>query len=212
MHARTIRLHHKTVTKLLRLKKEAEEEGEHRVARRIHAVVLNSEGYTSGDLATILKVGRSRVSEWLANYEQLGYEGLLEGFRPGRPPLLTEKQLLELADIVESGPIAYGYDCGVWTSPMIGQVIENEFGIAYHPGHVRKMLHHLGFSVQRPKKVLARADPEAQDKWHRYTFPNLKKKPGAKGSRSSSRTKRASGRTRPSTRRGAGSADRLKSP
>ena len=89
---------------------------------------------------------------------------------------------MELADIVESGPVAYGFDCGVWTSPMIGRVIEDEFGVTYHPGHVRKLLHDLGFSVQRPRKVLARADPEAQDKWHRHTFPNLKKKRSAKDS------------------------------
>lgn len=212
MQARAIRLHHKTASKLIRLKAEAEKDGAHRVARRIHAVLLNSEGYTSGDLASLLKVGRSRVSEWLANYEEHGYEGILEGFRPGRPPLLTEEQMVNLSDIIESGPVAYGYDCGIWTSPMISQVIQDEFGITYHPGHVRKLLHKLGFSVQRPKKILARANPEAQDKWHRHTFPSLKKKPNAKASPSSSQTKRASGKTPPSTRRGAGSGDRRKSP
>jgi len=211
MRARTIQLHHSTVPKLLRLKRDAEKEGARRVARRIQAVLLNSEGYTSGELASLLKVGRSRVSEWLANYEQHGYEGLLEGHRSGRPCLLTDKQMVELADIVESGPVAYGYDCGVWTSPMICRVIEEEFGVTYHAGHVRKLLRKLGFSVQRPRKVLARADLAAQDKWHRHTFPNLKKKRGAKGSRSSSRTKRVSGRTQRSTRRGAGSASRRKS-
>ncbi len=181
MRARIIHLHHMTLAKLLRLKKEAEEEGVPRVARRIHAVVLNSEGYTSGDLASVLKAPRSRVSEWLANYEKHGYEGLLEGFRPGRPSLLTEGQLVELSDIVESGPVAYGFDIGVWTSPMIRRVIAEEFGVEYHPGHVRKLLHRLGFSVQRPKRILARADPKKQDKWHRYTFPRLKKKAQREG-------------------------------
>jgi transposase len=42
---------------------------------------------------------------------------------------------------------------------------------------VRKLLHGLGFSVQRPRRVLARADAEEQDRWHRRTYPNLKKKP-----------------------------------
>jgi transposase len=56
-------------------------------------------------------------------------------------------------------------------------VIEEEFGVAYHPGHVRKLLHNLGFSVQRPRRVLARADAEEQDRWHRRVYPNLKKKP-----------------------------------
>ena len=175
MIPRVVSLHPKTRDKLTRLWKEAEREGSYRVARRVHAVLLNSEGQTSGDLARILGVGRSRVSEWLANYAAYGFEGLLEGFRPGRPRRLTDTQNTLLADIVESGPVAYGFDCGVWTSPMIARVIEDEFGVDYHPGHVRKLLHQLGFSVQRPSRVLARADAGEQDRWHRHTFPNLKK-------------------------------------
>ena len=33
----------------------------------------------------------------------------------------------------------------------------------------------MGFSVQRPRRVLARADAAEQDRWHRRTYPNLKK-------------------------------------
>jgi transposase len=81
-----------------------------------------------------------------------------------------------LGDILDSGPVAYGFLSGVWTSPMVARVIEEEFGVLYHPGHVRKLLGHLGFSVQYPKQVLSRAKPEARDRWHRYTYPRIKKK------------------------------------
>jgi transposase len=60
---------------------------------------------------------------------------------------------------------------------MIAWVIEEEFGVQYHPGHVRKLLHAWGFSVQRPRRILARADVAAQDRWRRRIYPNLKKKP-----------------------------------
>ena len=86
-------------------------------------------------------------------------------------------------DILDSGPVAYGLDSGVWTSPMITWVIEEEFDVQYHPGHVRKLLHSLGYSVQRPRRRLARANAWEQDRWHRYTYPNLKKKPKRKTGR-----------------------------
>lgn len=203
MTPRFLQLHHSTYKKLARLQKEAEREGAYRVSKRLQAVLLNSEGRSSGELADILRAPRSRVSEWLANYEAFGVEGLLEGFRCGRPPLMTETQMLELYDIVESGPVAYGLDSGVWTSPMIARIIEEEFGVNYHPGHVRKLLHQIGFSVQRPRRILARADAEEQDRWHRRTFPNLKKKPKARTLRSSSPTKPASARIPRSTQHGA---------
>jgi transposase len=107
------------------------------VAKRLQAVVLNSEGQTSGELARILKAPRSKVSEWLQRYQTEGVDGLLEGYRSGRPSELTEKQQQQLEDIVDSGPVAYGLDNGIWTSPMIAWVIEEEFGVQYHPGHAQ---------------------------------------------------------------------------
>ncbi|MBE3039862.1 MAG: helix-turn-helix domain-containing protein, partial [Chloroflexi bacterium] len=78
MVRRILSLHPKTSAKLARLKKEAEREGAYRVAKRLQAVLLNSKGSSSGELASILSAPRSRVSEWLANYEAYGVEGLLE--------------------------------------------------------------------------------------------------------------------------------------
>ena len=89
MRARLLRLHPSTHKRLIRLSKEAQRDGAYRVAKRLQAVVLNSEGRSSGELAGILKAPRSKVSEWLARYEAHGIEGLLEGYRSGRPPQLT---------------------------------------------------------------------------------------------------------------------------
>lgn len=206
MLPRILRLHPKSYGYLARLRKQAEQDGAYRVAKRLHAVLLNADERSSGQIAEILKAPRSKVSEWLANYERHGVEGLLEGQRSGRPPRLSDAQRVQLADIIDSGPVAYGLDAGVWTSPMISRVIEDEFAIQFHPGHVRRVLAQLGFSVQRPRRVLARAEPSAQERWRRRTYPNIKKKPTGKGERSSSPTKPASDKTRPSMRRGRGSA------
>lgn len=212
MLARLLQLHPSTRQRLVLLSKEAERDGAYRVAKRLRAVVLNAEGHTSGELAKILQAPRSKVSEWLQRYQSEGVNGLLEGHRSGRPPELTAKQQQQLADILDSGPVAYGLDTGVWTSPMMAWVIEEQFGVQYHPGHVRKLLRGWGFSVQRPRRVLARADAAAQDRWRRHIYPALKKKPARDTGRSSSRTKPASGKTRRSTPLGAGSDTRRKSP
>jgi len=212
MVPRIISIRPKAFEKLSRLREAAEKDGAYRVAKRLQAVLLNSQGHSSGELSDILQAPRSKVSEWLANYEAHGVEGLLEGFRSGRPPLLNVAQLTALYDIIESGPVAYGLDSGVWTSPKIAYVIAEEFSVAYHPGHVRRLLSQIGFSVQRPRRVLAKADPAQQDRWHRRTYPNLKKKPCANTGRSSSRTKLASARTPRSTQRGAQLGARRKYP
>lgn len=175
MRARFLRLPAKQAQELSALQREAERDGAYRVARRIHAVLLSHQRHTSGEIADLLGAPRSKVSLWLGQYESYGWEALLEGHRCGRPKELTSAQLSQLDGVIDSGPIAYGFSSGVWTSPMIARIIEEEFNVHYHPGHVRKLLKALGFSVQRPRRQLAKADPAAQDRWQRYTYPRLKK-------------------------------------
>ena len=177
MRAKFLKLHSKTVAKLKKSRKEAEIDGAYRVAKRLHAIILNSEGNTSGDISHILDTPRSCVCQWLNNYEQYGYDGLLEGYRSGRPSGLTDSQKEILSDIVESGPVAYGFLSGVWTAVMIGHIIQSEFNISYDSRHVRRILDELDFSLQRPKRLLANADLDRQNRWIRYTYPNIKKKP-----------------------------------
>ena len=202
MRARFIRLAAKKALELRGLQREAEHDGAYRVARRIHAVLLNDQRHTSSEIAVLLGAPRSKVSLWLSQYERYGWEALLEGHRSGRPKELTAAQLSQLDGIIDSGPIAYGFSSGVWTSPMIARVVVEEFQVHYHPGHVRKVLKALGFSVQRPRRLLAKGDPVEQDRWQRYTYPRLKKKRLTTGRCCSLGTRPASGKTRPSTRLG----------
>ena len=70
----------------------------------------------------------------------------------------------------------HGLNTGVWTSPLIAQVIAEEFAVSYHPGQVRRLLKGLNFSVQRPKTRLVLADHKKQNRWIRYIHPNLTKR------------------------------------
>src|SRR5438045_9116251 len=99
MLARLLRLHPSTYKRLVRLTKEAERDGAYRVAKRLRAVVLNSEGHTSGELAKILQVPRSKVSEWLQRYQTEAVDGLLAGYRSGRPSELPEQPRQQSGDV-----------------------------------------------------------------------------------------------------------------
>jgi transposase len=171
----------RTVNKLIGLRKEAKKENEYRVATRIHAIILSIEGNTSGEIAALLKANRTNIPVWINNWNDYGQNGLLEGHRSGRKSGLTTEDKEALHDIIESSPVAYGLNTGVWTSKIITGVIEDEFGISFHPGHVRKILTEIGFSVQRPRYKLAKAEEAKKNKWIRYTYPNLKKTPKRKG-------------------------------
>ena len=142
---------------------------------RLQSVLLNDEGYTSGEIAHKVGASRQKVSMWLKTYSESGIEGLYEGSRPGRPSALSPDEIETLCGIIDSGPVAYGLDTGVWTSPLIRDVIVDEFRVKYHEGHVRKLLKEFGFSVQRPKRFLALADQQKRREWINERYPKIKK-------------------------------------
>lgn len=166
----------RTKQKLLALKKQAQADKQPRVFQRIQGIIMSLEKQTTVQIAKLLNVDRTTVYLWISNWNNHKEDGLLEGHRSGRPARLNQKQYQCLYDIVESGPVAYGFNSGVWTSTMVAQVINDEFGVSYHPAHVRKLLKKIGFSVQRPTTGLIQASKKKKNKWTRYTYPNLKKK------------------------------------
>jgi len=170
----------RTVKRLLALRRFAQADKAPRVALRVQGILMSLGGHSTGDIARDLQVHRSGVPVWIDHWNRYGEEGLLEGHRSGRPAELEASQREQLSDILDSGPVAYGLETGIWTSPLVGRVIREEFGCSYHPGHVRKLLRQLGYSVQRPTTRLVQADVRQKRKWTRYTYPNLKKTPKGK--------------------------------
>ena len=174
--------------------------------RRAKCVLGYIDGRAAIDLAKEIGLDRSAIAKWIGWYNADGADGLRTRPLPGRSPRLTDEQRAEVARVVEAGPLAAGFQSGMWTGALIGQWIEQRLGVHYHPQHIPRLLHQLGFSVQRPRKRLAAADLQRQEMWLRTTFPAIKKKPLPAGASSSSRTRPASGSTARSTRRGVASA------
>lgn len=154
---------------------KAEREKDIRLWKRVKSIMLYLQGEKPVNIARILNVGFKSVYRWIDKYLKGSIQSLYEGEHTGRPTLLTAEQMAWLSEILDSGPIAYGFETGIWSCPIVQHVIEEEFGVTYHHDHVRKILHKLNFTVQQPKKKLALAKPELQQKWVRETYPALKK-------------------------------------
>src|SRR3954447_23021097 len=82
--------------------------GECLIETKVEVHEMTVRGYTSGELAELLQSPRSKVCEWLQRYQSDGVDGLLEGYRSGRPSELSQKQQQQLGDILDSGPVACG--------------------------------------------------------------------------------------------------------
>jgi len=162
--------------KLVQLRSEAKRAGDLDLWRRAKAVLGYIRGRSVIQMSDELDVTRGAINRWLQWFNAEGVDGLRPRPQTGRPPRLGEAERKALTEIILAGPQAAGFNTGIWTGPMVRQVIEKRFGVRFHNHYVPVLLHKLGFSVQRPRKRLASADAAAQDYWVRVKFPRIKKK------------------------------------
>ena len=157
--------------------------------RRFAALKLLRQGYNQSEVARRVKVCSQTVSRWARTVSHQGEKALDAAGRAGRKPLLDEKQRGRLMARLLEGPEKLGYETPLWTCDRVGHLIQEEFGIRYHSGHVWKILRQLNWSPQRPAGRALERNEEAIAHWKRKTCPEIKKKPKKKGARSSSSTK-----------------------
>jgi len=157
--------------------------------RRFEAIRLLDEGLNQTDIARRLKVSRSTVVRWVGQYRHQGREALCKAGRVGRKPMLSREDYRHLKNLLVRGPEALGYETPLWTCPRVAHLMEQEFGIRYHEGHVWKVLIGLGWSPQRPTGKARERNEQQIRTWKRKTWPAIKKKRAGKDARSSSSTK-----------------------
>jgi transposase len=197
--------------RLRSLLEESQRNGDLEQWRRAKAVLGYLDGRRVVALSDDLGVTRGSINRWLQWYDRLGAAGLRTRVPPGPAPRLTAVQRRELVAVIEAGSQSAGFTSGVWTGPMIGDWIRRRFGVRYHHQYIPELLHKLGFSVQRPRRRLARADKARQAIWLKKIFPSIKKKPSPAEASSSSATKSAFGSTERYIARGRALANSLAS-
>src|SRR4051794_9188583 len=112
--------------------------------RRSRTVLLKQQGWYQRwyqrDIGEALGVSEETVSRWLNRVRDGGPAALRTRPRSGRPPKLSAAAKRLIPEFLWHGPEAYGFHGQVWTCARIARVIEEEFGVRYHPDHVSRLL------------------------------------------------------------------------
>jgi len=143
--------------------------------RRLQAVALKRQGWVQRDIAEALGAAEVSVSRWLARARRSGPSALLARPAPGPPPKLSAEQRARIPEFLWHGPEAYGFRGRVWTRARIARVIQEEFGVRYHPGHVGRLLAELGWTPQVPVRRASQRDESAIEWWREVTWPELRR-------------------------------------
>jgi transposase len=150
-------------------------------ARRHKAVSLLKQGYSYQAVARMVQSSISSLVRWMQAFRRKGKTGLKPRPTPGRPPQLQLRQKRELVGLLKRGACAAGYRTEMWTSGRVAEQIRQHWGVAYHPGHVWKILVALGWSCQKPERRALQRRPKKIREWNRRDWPRIKKSPATGG-------------------------------
>jgi len=131
---------------------------DNRQIRRLLALAAVYDGMNRTEAARVGGMDRQTLRDWVHRFNEAGPDGLRDRKGPARRRRLTEAQMRELADLVETGPDPEVDGVVRWRRIDLQRLIEERFGVTYNERTISKLLAALGFS-----HMSARPQHPAQD-------------------------------------------------
>lgn len=137
-----------------------------RKADRIKTILLLDQGWEYRRIAEALFLDDSTLRGWVKQYETDGLDELLaDNFRGGKKRL-SESQIETLKTELRSTVYT--------TSADICRYIEREFSVSYTPEGLVKLLHAIGFSYKKTKRIPGKADAVEQQAFLKEVYEATK--------------------------------------
>lgn len=134
---------------------DAQKADETRLVRRLCFVKNLYQGDTRTEAGERVGISRSTTRRWARAWNDGGVEGLRPSFGGGRPPKLPSEQFDDLCTILEDGQ--------PWTPQQIHALIEDRYGITYHPAHLSRKLREAGMNYAKPRPMDPRRPDDAEE-------------------------------------------------
>jgi transposase len=141
------------------LRRLAKRSRHNRQIRRLLALAAVYDGMSRADAAQVGGMDRQTLRDWVHRFNAEGLAGLKDRPRPGRQRRLSEGQMADLAEIVETGPDPASDGVVRWRRIDLKRVIEERFGVVYSERAISDLLARLSFSSMSGRPRHPRQDP-----------------------------------------------------
>ena len=141
-----------------------------RYAERIKVILLLDEGKTYRDISDFLFLDEGTIANYRKRYKKGGLERLVNDNYTGKRAMLSDEELIILdAELQERIFL---------TTEAIIAYVKDRFGVEYSRGGMTALLHRMGFSFKKPKRVPGKANKEKQEEFIKE-YEKVKSQEGA---------------------------------
>jgi transposase len=141
------------------------------------AILMIADGEAMSSIASFFNVSAKTVYNWLCRFLTESFSWLVgQHYRGrGRKSKLSQAQKAQLYDLICDGPEKSGFDCGIWTSGMIAELVLQKFNVMYSPRYLCQLLKQMKLSYQKAAFESDHLDEEKRREWREVTWPAILK-------------------------------------
>jgi transposase len=129
--------------------------GDKRIADRIKAIILFSDGYSKSEIEKILLIERRSIGKYIKRYVEKGIDALLVLNYRGSAPKLSQEEMRLLRKELNDNLYC--------TAAEVCDFVKKRFKKSYKPESMVKLLNRIGFSYKKTKRRPSKADRKAQE-------------------------------------------------
>jgi transposase len=129
---------------------------DHRIAERLHAILLLDSGQNAESVSQILHIHPKTLKRWVKAFAAGGEAALTSFQYVGSEGWLSDEQQQQLTDWL---------DADVRSTAEAITWVEEHFSLSYSDSGMRKLLKRLDYRYKQPAVLPAKANPEAQAVW-----------------------------------------------
>ena len=130
---------------------------------RLLAAIFRKEGKTYDEIGLTLKYPLTTIRDWLSLIHIEGTSRKSDIKQTGKPKRLTDEQIKKLKPILLKSPEEQDFKFTMWTTKLVIQLIKKLYDVSYKPLQVRRILHRLDLSCQKPRPTHKKASKKAQE-------------------------------------------------
>lgn len=139
------------------------------------------QGKSRAQVAESLGVTWKTTNEWFKAWRVDGKEGLATKGKPGPKPIFSDQHREQLAELLQKGPRAFGYENDLWSLPRVRSVVGNELGIWVSTVDIWRLLRSMNWSPQKPKRKARERNEEKIAHWKKEKWPEISQRAMAEG-------------------------------
>lgn len=158
------------------IRQEIDRNEEARYDHRLHGLLLVAKGMSARQAALWLDESERTVQRWVNRFEQIGFAGLREGERSGRPSRLGGEQWQGLEGDLRRSPRDFGLEQSLWDGIVLAEHLRRHYRVELGVRQCQRLFRQMGFRLRKPRPVIAKADPAAQAAFKKTAAPGRRSK------------------------------------